>query len=78
MANPPAPNGTTWRVDSQLPGFGPDGKGGFTDGYTISFTTGLGNVGAVFIPRKQYDPEAAIGIIRAHAQELDQVSQSGS
>ena len=78
MATPSSSGQTSYKVDSQTPGVGPDARGQFTDGYTVHFTTGLGNQGTVFIPRRDYTPERAIAAIRAHAQELDQVTQSGS
>lgn len=75
---PPTSSGSSgYKVTSQTPGFGigPDGKA--VEGVTINFRTSLGNLGTVFVPRTAYSAQAAIDAIRAHASELDQVSQSG-
>lgn len=69
---------TSWKVTSQTSGFGVDASGKAVEGVNINFTTGLGNMGSVFVPRLGFSAQAAIDAIRAHATELDQVSASGS
>jgi hypothetical protein len=68
--------GTTWTVDSQVARIGLDARGQAQEGYQIEFTTGKGNRGSIFIPKSQYNPTAAVQLIRQHATDLDLVSSS--
>ena len=68
----------TWTVDSQAPRTGENTRGQYVPGYQIEFTTGRGNKGTIFVPRTDYNPANVVALIRAHASELDTVSQSGS
>lgn len=68
---------TTWTVDSQTEQT-QGGPQGIVRGVLISFTTGLGNKGTVFVPDTAYSVDAARAAIQARAAMLDAVSQLSS
>lgn len=80
MAPPPVGGWqvTGQREDQQLP----PGAQNFVKGQTITFTTGYGVVGTVFIPYNQYTAANVSAAIAARVAQLDQVSalthQSGT
>jgi hypothetical protein len=68
------PTTSTWTVDSQLEQT-QGGPQGIVRGVLISFTTGLGNKGTVFVSDAQYSVAAARTALQARAELLDAVSQ---
>lgn len=70
---PPAAPVTGWEVKSQqeTTAPGPDGK--LTSGIEVSFTTGKGQKGTVFLPRAMYTTQNVIAAIAAHAAMLDTI-----
>ena len=74
MAGPQAtPTTSTWVVDSQIEQI-QGGAQGIVRGVLVSFTTGAGNKGSVFVPDTQYTVDAARTAIAARAAVLDAVS----
>lgn len=68
----------TYSITGQVPKIGLNDQGQYVDGYQIDFVTGLSNRGWVFVPRDKYNAANAAAMVKAHASELDAVSQSGS
>jgi hypothetical protein len=69
---------STWKVGPQqqttqlIPG------GRFVRGVEISFVTGMGNSGTVFVPEDAYTPDAVRAEIQAKAEKMDAVSSLGA
>lgn len=70
---PPAPS-SGWTVTAQTPtqGLGPAGH--FVPGMNVSFITGAGIEGTVFVPQLRYSPENVAAAIAAQAAGLDAVT----
>lgn len=64
----------TWRVTGQTEGTQITPSGQVVDGVTVSFTTGAGATGSVFVPMSQYTPAIVRGLVQARANIVDQVS----
>jgi hypothetical protein len=64
--------GTTWAVTAQLQTTQLYG-GRFVKGVEVSFTTGAGNSGSVFVPEDQYNPGAVQAAVSAKAAAMDAV-----
>lgn len=64
---------TGWEILSQIPGvgLGPDRKA--TQGITVTFISGKGVPGEVFIPTSQYTTLNVRAAVAAHAARLDEV-----
>lgn len=69
---PNAPEGG-WMVTGQVQTteLGADNRA--VTGYRVSFTTGKGAQGSVFVPVNRYTPDNVRAEIAAHAHQLDQV-----
>jgi hypothetical protein len=70
----PATQGSTWTVESQIEQ-SQGGPQGIIRGVLITFVTGIGNRGTVFVPDQQYNVPNAYSAIEARAELLDSVSQ---
>jgi hypothetical protein len=64
---------STWTVTGQLQTTQPDPAGRFVTGVLVSFTTGKGFSGSVFVPEAQYSVANVQAAIAAKAQQLDAV-----
>lgn len=69
----PAPT-DTWQVVGQAPAskVNPSGTD-VQEGYDVTFVTGQGHTGTVFVPLSQYRPDRVKELIAARAAMLDQV-----
>lgn len=64
----------TWHVTSQAADqYEFDGAGNPIIGYRVSFVTGGGNRGSVFVPNDQYKAETVKTLIQAQANTMDVV-----
>jgi len=78
VANPsPAPAGS-WSVIGQQEQVEFDQQGKMQNGVKISFQTGQGHSGTVFVPQAQYNPERVKELVAAKAQLMDQVGALSS
>ena len=66
--------GTTWSVVSQREDFRDDGTGQYAEGYKVTFRTGRGQLGSVFVSRRDYTPEVVRQRIAAEAVRMDAVA----
>lgn len=64
---------TTWRIDSQSPRTMATTTGGVVDGYDISFVTGEGHPGTVFVPLNRYRPDVVKQLVQAAAENVDAI-----
>jgi hypothetical protein len=72
---------TSWRVTADLPGqFDFDAAGNPIAGHQVSFVTGTGATGTVFVPEAHYSPASVRALINAKAATADQIASltSGS
>jgi len=71
------PNGSApgTYVTGQQEQVGLNSRGQAENGYRVSFTTGGGVDGSVFVPISQYTPDNVKAAIVAHASQLDQVQR---
>ena len=67
------PGGSTWEVTSQYAGTDTSVPGKLEQGYYVTFRTGQGHDGTVFIPRARYNPAAVKSAIASEAALLDAV-----
>lgn len=66
---------STWQVISQLEQTQIGTNSQLVKGMLVTFTTGLGNTGSVFVPDAQYTPSTVKAAIAAQAATLDAVSR---
>lgn len=71
MSSPSTP--ATWSVQSQTPRTRATATGNVEDGYDISFVTGQGHTGVIFVPMAQYRVDTVQAMIQAQANLIDQV-----
>lgn len=71
MANPTV----SWRVIGQQSTVGRSVSGNFGKGIEITFQTGSGLVGSVFVPNDQYRPDISKAMIAAAAANLEEHSR---
>lgn len=65
---------TTWSVTGDLPGqYEFDGAGNPVTGHLVSFTTGEGRTGNVFVPDVHYNPGYVRAQIAAKARIADEI-----
>lgn len=65
---------TTWEVTGDTPGqYDFDGAGNPVVGHLISFTTGEGRTGSVFVPEAHYNPQYVRTQIAAKARVADEI-----
>lgn len=75
-AAPPAT--TTWKFDNQVETIQPSPTGGVTSGFKVTFITGDGHSGSVFVPDAQYDPATVKALIDAKVAIMAQVARLSS
>jgi S-adenosylhomocysteine hydrolase len=68
-----SPTNATWSVTSQVPQTQIAATGAVQDGYLVSFVTGEGHPGQVFVPMGQYQAAKVRELIQAQANTIDQV-----
>jgi len=69
----------TWHVTGQAADqYEFDGAGNPVTGYQVSFITGAGNRGSVFVPKDQYRPETIKTLIQAQANTMDAIGSLSS
>lgn len=65
----------TWTVTGDAPDqFSPDNTTNPKLGHVISFITGNGNRGSVFVPNDHYNEAAVRAIIQPQADEADKIA----
>lgn len=64
---------STWNVTAQVPATMPGPNGKFQKGVNISFVTGKGFAGEIFVPDTMYEVETVRGLLAAQATKLDAV-----
>lgn len=72
---------TTWEVTGDLPGqYDFDGANNPVTGHLISFTTGEGHQGSVFVPETHYNAAYVRAQVAAKARVADEIGslKSGS
>jgi hypothetical protein len=77
-ANNAGANGSTWEVTSQYSGTDVSVPGKIEQGYYITFRTGNGHDGTIFVPRSKYDPGTVKSAIASEAALLDAVGNLSS
>jgi len=73
----PAPAGS-WVVTGQQEQVEFNQQGQMQHGVKISFQTGEGHTGTVFVPQAQYNPDMVRSLVAAKAQLMDQVGALSS
>jgi class 3 adenylate cyclase len=68
------PQTSGWTVTSSQPNTIVDTAGRVTKGYQVTFLTGMGHTGTVFVPDAQYQPEMVRAAIKAQAAIVDAVN----
>ena len=68
------PNGSGWKVTGQQEGVQVDATGHVVTGVTVSFLTGHGVTGTVFLPDAQYTPDNVRNAVQAKSAILDAVT----
>lgn len=64
----------TWHVTGQAADqYEVDGAGNPITGYAVSFITGNGNRGSVFVPKDQYREATVKTLIQAQANTMDAI-----
>ena len=69
---------TSWEVTSQYEDTDVSVPGRLTQGYRVTFRTGQGHTGTVFIPLAQYRPDAVRAAVASQAALLDAVGNLSS
>jgi hypothetical protein len=64
---------STWQVTSQIPATMPGPAGRFVKGVTITFVTGKGFSGEVFVPDTAYNTDNVRALLAAQAQKVDDI-----
>lgn len=65
--------GATWKVVSQQPRTDVGANGQLEQGYTVTYLTGNGHTGTVFVPMARYNPDTVKAMIQEQANLLDAV-----
>jgi hypothetical protein len=63
-----------WRVTGTTETMLPDSTGRYVTGYQVSFLTGAGNSGTVFVPRDRFSPQSVQVAVAEHAATLDAIN----
>ncbi len=69
-----APELSGWKVTGQTPAKQPTNGGTFQDGINVTFITGKGVVGTIFVPETVYTPENVKALVAQKVAVLDAVS----
>lgn len=72
-SRPPSGGSNGGRITDQVQTTEVDAQGRVVRGYRVSFQTGKGALGSVFVPESQYLPANVIAAVTAAANQLDQV-----
>lgn len=67
------PPRTTWRVTAQSPAVRPGPTGRYQPGTEVSFVTGKGVTGSVWVPESIFSPTTVRRMVTAKAMVLDTV-----
>ena len=79
MSSPREPlPAATWQVTAQQETVDRGPGGSFEPGVTVSFTTGAGHAGTVFVPRGNYSLASVRAAVAGQAALLDAVGQLSS
>jgi len=73
VTDPQPTPGTGWSVITTVPRTLPDAAGVLTAGQEITFVTGRGQTGTVFVPQRQMTADYAKSQIQAQATLLDSI-----
>jgi len=69
----------SWTITGQAPDqFEFDGAGNPVSGYRVSFLTGNGNKGSVFVPEVHYEAATVRRLVAAQANRMDEVGSLSS
>lgn len=68
-------DGSSWTITGQREDFRADENGDYGNGIVVSFITGHGNRGSVFVPQKDYTAENVRRLVASKAGQMDAVSQ---
>ena len=66
--------GSGWRVVGQSQATDLDAENRFVDGLRITFQTGAGHTGSVFVPLATASPETVYAAISERAATMDQIA----
>lgn len=79
MTTPTPPPGLSWKVTSQVPRTKVAGDGTLTEGVQISYQTGMGNVGSIFVADALYpNTDYVRGQLAAAAAQADAIGALAS
>jgi hypothetical protein len=67
-----------WTVDSQTQRTRADSSGNVRDGYDVSFHTGEGHYGTVFVTNERYSVQNVAAAVQEAANKLDAVGSLSS
>lgn len=67
--------GSGWTISGQREDFRADENGDYGNGIIVSFITGMGHRGSVFVPMKDYTVDNVRRLVAAQAQRMDAVGQ---
>jgi hypothetical protein len=67
-------NGSGWRVVSQAQTTDVDMDNRFVEGLRVSFVTGRGHSGSVFVPLAQATPDNVAAVISDRAAVMDEIA----
>lgn len=70
---PPEPPASSWQVTGQIEGQQFNESHQLVPGVTITFTTGQGHQGTVFVPQAQYNPARVRELVGQRAALMDEV-----
>lgn len=73
MASVPAP-AVTWSITAQQYATQPGPAGQFVKGYLVSYVTGSGQQGQVFVPQTAYNPANVKELVSADAATMEAVA----
>lgn len=70
----PQTGAPTWEITSQQERTQPGADGRLVSGVVVGFRTAAGNMGTVFVPDSQYNPNEVARMVAARAAVMDGVS----
>lgn len=73
MPSVPGRTATTWKVTAQAPAVRPGPTGRYQPGTEVSFVTGKGVTGSVWVPESLFSPTTVRRMVAAKAATLDTV-----
>ncbi len=78
MSSSPESPAASWSVTGQVEATEFSQQGQMQKGVRISFQTGQGHTGTVFVPQAQYNPDTVRQLVQAQANLMDQVGALSS